>query len=386
MIGVTMLLASFAQGVDHPLPREGSPRTATETSVATEAAAAALSIERAQQYLLDTQNPDGSWGTSTVESLFEIEYSNASFYSWKVAGAALAFMAMARVEDPPRVREAMTRTLEWLLAARPPQRGNDWDIDSNWAHLYCFQALVEAARDGRFAQGDLPERVRAGGLAYYDRLEKNQDPLGGWGYYEGAVISRRPTWSTSFATACVIPSLVEAKSIGWPIDARVTHWAVKYVKRCRLPSGAFEYSLSPIPRFDGGEHIDDVKGSLSRIQVCNWALCKAGEGEVSPDWVRQGVEAFFREHKFLFVARLKPIPHEAYYRNAGYFYYFGHYYAAEMINQLPVEEREGWHARLRTHLVRTQRTDGSFLDFPGSTYVPVACTAFAIMALEAGLP
>ena len=83
---------------------------------------------------------------------------------------------------------------------------------------------------------------------------------------------------------------------------------------------------------------------------------------------------------------MRPIPHEAYYQNAGYFYFFGHYYAAQAINLLPVEEREIWHAKLRPHLAKTQRDDGSTSDFLASSYMVNASSAFAALALLEGLP
>jgi hypothetical protein len=162
--------------------------------------------------------------------------------------------------------------------------------------------------------------------------------------------------------------------------------ATRYVSRCALPNGAYSYSLDPIPRFDGGEHIDDVKGSLSRIQVCNWALARVGEKKITPERLREGLSELFEHHRFLDVARMRPYPHEAYYYNSGYFYLFGHYYAAEAIELLPSEEREALHARLGVHLLSTQRPDGSAADFLTSGYELVACTAFLALALERGLP
>ena len=85
------------------------------------------------------------------------------------------------------------------------------------------------------------------------------------------------------------------------------------------------------------------------------------------------------------MARMRPIPHEAWYANAGYFYFFGHYYAAEAIELLPEAEREARHARLRPHIVKTQRKDGSFCDFLGQGYLVVAGTAYASLALQLGL-
>jgi hypothetical protein len=79
------------------------------------------------------------------------------------------------------------------------------------------------------------------------------------------------------------------------------------------------------------------------------------------------------------------VPHEAYYANAGYFYFFGHYYAALAINELPQTERESWHAKLRPHLVKCQYDDGSTSDFLHSRYDILASTAYAAMALDLGL-
>ena len=88
---------------------------------------------------------------------------------------------------------------------------------------------------------------------------------------------------------------------------------------------------------------------------------------------------------FLDVARLKPIPHEAYYQNAAYFYLFAHCFAAFAIQELPAAERESFHARLRPHLAKVQGRDGSSFDFLGSTFMTTAGTSFAILALQAGV-
>ena len=37
---------------------------------------------------------------------------------------------------------------------------------------------------------------------------------------------------------------------------------------------------------------------------------------------------------------MRPVPHEAYYLNAGYFFYFGHYYCGLAIGLLPPAERD----------------------------------------------
>ena len=83
---------------------------------------------------------------------------------------------------------------------------------------------------------------------------------------------------------------------------------------------------------------------------------------------------------------MRPIPHEAYYANAAYFYMFGHCYAAQAINELPEAERAAWHKQLRGHLAKIQWADGSSLDFPNMSCMQIAGTSFSILALQAGLP
>lgn len=342
-------------------------------------------VGRAAKWLVDTQHPNGAWGAGAIDSVQFIGFSVETYYAFQYAANSLAFLALLSVDETPERDASTALALEWLLTSRMPKRGSDWDVDCSWPALYGFQAMVVASAEPRFQDAKLKERIAARGAELYALLEKNQEPLGGWGYYEGPTTSRRPTWSTSFATACVIPSLVRAKELGWPVDPAVLARAEHYIEQCRLPSGAVMYDLRPIPRRPG-ESIDNVKGSLGRIQVANWALRRAGHKEITDDVVRAGLENFFEQHKFLDAARMRPIPHEAYYANAAYFYMFGHCYAGQVINELPEAERAAWHKRLRAHLAKIQWEDGSSLDFPNMSCMQTAGTAFSILAFQAGVP
>jgi len=303
-----------------------------------------------------------------------------------MAGGALCTMALMAAEETPARRAALERAMGWVLDNPIPKRGSDWDIDNTWTSLYGFNAMDMAAKDPRFQNETWSKKVRERGIGFYQYLSAVQEPAGGWGYYEGPAISKRPTWSTSFATACVIPALLDAKGMSWPIEDKVIDRALKYVQHCALPSGAYTYDYDPVPRINGGENINDIKGSLGRIQTCSWARRRAGDPKITDERIRWGLEKFFEYHKFLDAARLMPVPHESWYANAGYFYFFGHYHAALEINQLPEAEREAWHAKLRRELVKTQWEDGASQDFPGSFYNVTYATSFSILALAAGLP
>jgi Prenyltransferase and squalene oxidase repeat len=343
------------------------------------------SFSRAVGWMLSTQDAQGAWGHDKVGSLWELNYSKASFYAWQYAGNALCCQTLMVADETPQVLGALERGLDWLLKSPVAKRGSDWDIDSTWAALYGFQCMVQAASHPRYQSAAWQEKLRARGEELYAYLEEHQEPSGGWGYYEGAVTSRRPTWATSFATAGVVPFLIDAERLGWKIDAAVRARAVEYVRRCRLPSGAFAYDLTPIPRGMSGGGINDIKGSLGRIQIGHWALVRAGEKTITADRLRWGLEQFFEHHKFLDVAYQRPIPHEAYYANAGYFYFFGHYYAARVVAELPEAEQEAWHKRLRGEIAKVQRSDGSMADFIGSFYSWTYGTSFGALTLALGL-
>jgi hypothetical protein len=390
MLHLVVSIAAFLPAAQDQAPkRQGAP-PADPTSkppaqLVVDVDEARTRLGKAVAWLAKEQHPDGSWGSGAADSVQFLIFSVETYYAFQVAANSLAFLALLSVEPTPERDAALERSFQWLTTSRVPKRGNDWDVDATWAALYGFQAMLAATEDPRFATGEKAAKAKARGMEHYALLQAHQEPLGGWGYYEGPTVSRRPTWSTSFATASVIPALARAKKLGWDIDGAVIERAVGYLKSCKLPSGAYTYDLSPVP-WVGGESINDVKGSLGRIQVCNWARRRAGDRTVTDDQIREGLEQFFEHHEFLDVARMRPIPHEAYYFNAAYFYMFGHCYAAMAIGELPEAERGAWHRKLRAELAKIQWADGSSLDFPNMSCMQVAGTAFSVLALQAGLP
>src|SRR5207237_204357 len=140
MIGLALMAAVLslrappqAPAGDSKPPQSTPGRNAPAIDTGMPADAARTSIGRGIKFLLDKQNADGSWGTSTVESLYEISYSNASFYAWKLAGGALSCMALMMVDETPERRAALDKAVKYVLEHDRPRRGSDWDIDNNWA-------------------------------------------------------------------------------------------------------------------------------------------------------------------------------------------------------------------------------------------------------------
>ena len=380
-------LAPTAPAQDPEIPVD--PTAAREVPETMTADEARVALGRAVGWIVDFQNEDGSFASATIEVGLEAGFAVETYYAWQLASTALAIRALLAVEETPERRAALDKAAAWFLETRLPKRGDHWDVDYVWSQLYATTALVELAEDPRFADAELAPRIAERGRAYLDLLARNQSYAGGWGYYDDPPYTRRPKWGTSFSTACVLPHLDRALDLGWGSDLEeggrpMLARALTYVQRCALPNGAYAYDLRVIPRVSG-ESINDVKGSLSRIQVGNWARHELGDRRITDDVLREGLAAFFAEHKFLDAAFMRPRPHEAYYANAAYFYHFGHHYAAEAIELLPADERAAWHARLRPELVKTQRADGSLTDFLGSGYLKLASTAYTVLALQVGI-
>lgn len=377
---VSVTPATIQENAQEPAERPEKP--VLELDV--EAGRAAL--DQTLDFLVTSQNPDGSWSTFVNSHLSEIGFAWQTYYAWQLGAHGLATLAMrAAPESPPR-RAALEKAIDWLCTTRMPERGADWDVDSTWGSLFGFQACVECAADARFQTDEWQTKLQKRGMEFFADLKERQTPDGGWAYYDDPPFTKRPTWATSFCTAQVLPALKLATDMGWEIPEYVPQQAIKVVRRCHLPNGAYAYDYRPVQRGWAGESINQVKGSLGRIQVCNWALATWDVEFVTHDVIREGLTNFFEQHRFLDLARMRPIPHEGPYANAGYFYFYAHYYAARAIELLPEVEREGWHKKLRYHVQKTISEDGSTSDFLTSGYMITGSSAFASMALSIGLP
>lgn len=353
---------------------------ATPLEVTVEEARAAR--DRALAWLVAHQNDDGSWETGVIEGLVESGFPSESYFSWKSAASALACLALPEADETPERRAALDAGLGRRGDGRRPRRANDWDVDHVGSGLYGTAVLVRAARDERFTAEPGGTRLATGGAENLAILRQYPPAKGGGADNDDPIYSRRPNWDTGCCTALVLPALPGVLDPGWLDDAAVLARARRYALACAPPHGAWAYDLDALPAYGkifGGEHIDAVEGSLGRIPVCPWGLATVGEKRITPERIREGLERFFRHHRFLDVAWLKPIPPESYYYNSGYFYLFGHYYAAEVIERLPEGERAAWPARLRPHLVPRQRSDGST-----STYAEVAGPAYLALHLDLG--
>ncbi len=378
------LVSAQAQEVDLPRAKGPLDSIPKQTPATMPREAAGPAIDKAAAFLVGEIRADGSWGND-APTIEEIGFALNTFRSWRIASHGIVCMALASLEETPERRAALERAVGWLCDCELPKRDSDWDIDYVWSSLYGFTSTVELLGDPRFQAEPWRARLLKRGNEFLTVLMKHQAASGGWAYYDDPPFSQQPTWATSFCTALVLPALHQAEAVGIEVAPKVKERALRYLNRCVLPNGAYSYDLDPVLRLNGVEHINLIEGSLGRTQVGNWARGATGDRRVTHEVIREGLEAFFLRHGFLDHARMRPIPHEGFHANAGYFYFFAHYYASKVIELLPLEEREAWHARLRPHLIKTQRENGSTSDFLDSEYSVNAGTAFLVLALRGGL-
>lgn len=344
--------------------------------VGAQAAPAADPARKGIDYLLQSQNPDGSWGSlkeSTPEAGFW--WVPESHRAWRVATTGLCCMAlMERSAGLPEAKGTVLHGIDYILANARLQRPSSWDTDHLWGRIYALEALSRAEAHPWAASRK--GRIRPAVDALIRDLASEQTPSGGWAYYDDfdAPATSPPKWATSFTTANAILALRAARESGHVVPPVMMDAAKRALERARLPDGAYAYHASAgvLPPRPGRDSLNNVKGSLARIQVGNLALGKD---------LAKGLDLFFAHHRFLDAACYRPVPHEAYYQNSGYFYLYGHAYAGRAIRSLPKVEQAKYRSRLDREVLKMQSPDGSWWDFPMQGYAKPYGTAFALMAL-----
>jgi len=215
---------SSAQGGDDPLRLQ----------------AVVAMVDRAHVFLLENQNPDGSF------SLLRSERESGSAAPIAVTGlASLSLMASGglpvRRDGGGSRSQPIQRAIRWLIDhcdSAGEFRADDDTVSKMHGQGYALLALTQAV--GMYGSGE-PERLRL--AAAIDRavglVQDTQGLQGGW-YYE----ARRSTGHEGSITVCMIQALRAAKDAGFVVDQGVITAAEEYMKRSQdKESGRFRYAI-----------------------------------------------------------------------------------------------------------------------------------------------
>ena len=365
---------------DAPRPKPITPPTAEQIDAA---------ITRGVDFLLKRQEKNGAWGSAHRTKQLNI-YAPApgAHHAFRTAVTSMCISALIESGDKrPEVAKSLDRAEVWLFEHLPSLRRADLPTIYNvWGHAYAIQGLVDMYRrhaDDPAKQQKIKKLIEQ----QVELLNRYEFLGGGWCYYDLRKVAYPPlpaAYTMSFVTAAVLVALDDARDIGVEIPKKMVDRAMDSIRRQRKSD--FSYLYGEYFKMRPMYGINRPGGSSGRSQACNLAMYRWQDEKTTLAVMRTWLDRLFARNLWLEIGRKRPVPHEAWMKVAGYFYYFGHYYAAGCINELDPSERPHYQQHLAHILLPLQEKDGSWWDFPLYDYHQQYGTAFAIMSLVACRP
>lgn len=356
--------------------REPLPRRAVEES-----------IQRGINFLLESQHERGSWGSATrTKGLNIYAPIPGAHHAFRMGTSALCLMALIELEPThPECTPAIDRAEAWLLDALPDLRRADQTALYNvWGHAYALQALARM-HDRHADNPEMLERIAERIEQQFDMLTRYESVDGGWGYYDFRFGTKRPSSdSISFVNATGLVAFHEVRERGFEPPSPVVQRAIAATERQQKRD--FSYLYGEYLKYRPVHPVNRPGGSLGRSQACNIALRYWEREQITDEVLSDWLERLILRNGWLDLGRKKPIPHESWFAVAGYFYYYGHYYAALCVEALPEEQQSRFHGPLARLMLDRQEKDGSWWDYPLYDYHQPYGTAFALLTLRRCLP
>lgn len=345
------------------------------------------SIDRGAQFLLNTQNKDGSFGSHETNRLSEIYAPLPGAHNaFRSATTALAVSALIETKgDDPEYQDAIAAGQQWMLDnMRKVKRATGDAIYNVWGHAYGIHALVRLRqRNGQNEETikQIDDLIRH----QIDMLVRYESVDGGWGYYDFRAQARKPTGaSISFVNGTVLVAFKAAQDVGIEVPDKIVKRAVAAILRQQKPD--FTYLYGEYLKNTPMRGINRPGGSLGRSQVCNLSLRLWGDEKITDNVLKTWLYRLYLRNGWLSIGRKRPIPHESWMQVAGYFYYYGHYYAGLCIDQLKPEDRPEYQQMLAKIITRHQEKNGCWWDYTLYNYHQQYGTGYALMTLQRCLP
>jgi hypothetical protein len=338
------------------------------------------------KFLLEIQNPDGSWGSARqTKGLNIFAPVPGSHRAFRLAVTALSISALLEIKSSDiKYSECLAKGKEYLLEKLPNlRRASPMALYNVWAHAYGLQALSRMYENSD--KKILKKKIREIMKQQIKMLETYESIDGGWGYYDFNAQTKQPSGSSiSFVNATGLVGLKEAQLSGIEVPEKLVKRALDAIRRQRLPDHSYLYGeyLKYRPR----SGINRPAGSLGRSHACNYALQIWGDASVTDDVHKICLDRLIERNGWLDIARKRPMPHESWFAVAGYFFYYGHLYAAFCVDTLSPSDQAEYQRQLAKIIVPLQEKDGSWWDFPFYDYHQQYGTAMALLTLKRCLP
>ncbi len=364
---------AIGPAADSPRPKPITPPTAESIEAA---------VTRGVDFLLTRQGPAGWWGSArNTKGLNIYAPVPGAHHAFRAAVTSLCVSALIESGDTrPAVTKAIDSGEAWLIKNLPSlRRAHPRAIYNTWGHAYGIHALVDllGRKTDDDARREQLKTLIAGQISLLGRYETVN---GGWGYYDREFGSQKPGGGeTSFTTATVLVAFAEAKAVGVPAPDRLVRRALATMHRQRNADSTYLYS--GVWKWWPAHPINRSAGSLGRSQAGNAALRAWADPVITDVVLTTWLDRLAARNLWLDIGRKRPRPHESHAAVAGYFFYYGHYYAGLCIDQLPAKVRPHHQHHLAHILLALQERDGCWWDFPFYDYHQQYGTAMAVSAL-----
>lgn len=321
-------------------------------------------IQKSCNYLISKQQSNvGCWGKSD-----------------RLAITSMATLSLLSTGSTPRrgpYAENIMNAVRYVLAQQRP-RGHFYDDNGTgysqihnhgYALLLLTQVYGECGRelDERIARA-IPRAIRAS--------LQSQHPNGGFGYF----LYRRPppgnrmmTEDEASTTISQIQALRGARNAGFSIPSRMLRKAETYIFRSQhKKTGGFVYSLK-LGKISFQEGSNTPTFAITAASAC----VLNSLGTYRGDNLNRAID---------YIQKFRPPT-----REDVHFFYYGHFYAAQVMRQIGGERGRKWRRAILEELLKRQKRNGAFTRSSDShvagTDGALLNTAWAvqIMTLEDGV-
>ena len=334
-------------------------------------------IERGFDFLVKSQNPDGSWGSHIPKTPDLADFgfgtkNKGSNDAVRAACTAICAEALLRHTDrTPEQQQALEKAIKDLIrpvkfAYHVGESFNTW----GYGYKLDFLAKLDGTPEGKPYRDEIREaaKICVEGLLTYQMHQ------GGWNYY-GDV--NRSGESMSFNTAFFVLALKRARDIGVEVPDGMIEDAINAVEIQRAGDGNYIYSTSHLT--NRSIMLENL-GAGSRTVACELAMYHLTKSR-EPELIR-AMEIFYNGENYLEEGRKLIQPHSASQQISGYFFFFGYNYASEIGEILQGDVPQKNWDRFSWTMLRTQEDDGCWWDTAAASYGDKWGTGFAIMTLQ----
>lgn len=301
-------------------------------------------VERGLAYLASTQDRESGGWKQDIGFKFNDRYEVTAQNKPHVGVTALALMAFiagGHIPGRGRYGDVVARGTDYVMSCVDPDTGY---VSANETRMYshAFATLFLAEIYGMTHRVDVQAKLQQA----VDLTVKSQNKQGAWRYRPNA-----PDSDMSIAV-CQLMALRAARNIGIQVPKSTIDKAYQYVDQSAYKSGrekgAFRYQIDQ----QGGSRFSFALTAAGLASLMNAGFYDDPLIPPGIEWLRSTLDGFGAEERY-----------------RTYFYWYGHYYCAQVMFIASDKDKKLWDdwywPRISKELLDHQQSDGSWPNSPG---------------------